>query len=69
MLFTNFSISMRPSVSRTQYDFYMKLANLRIQGVLKTIEGIRKQDENSIQEGKRLQQEATQLINNANKQP
>ena len=56
-------------MSRTQYDFYMKLANLRIQGVLKTIEGIRKQDENSIQEGKRLQQEATQLINNANKQP
>jgi len=47
----------------------MKFINLHNQSTLKNIEGIRKQDENSFQKAKRLDQEAKQLIDSTNKQP
>jgi len=55
------------SVFRKQYDFYMQLASLRNQTALKLIDGVRKNDDNALNEAGRLREEGDQLIESMNK--
>ena len=55
------------NVFRKPYDYYMHLASLRCQAMDKMVNGVRKHDDNLIDEANRIQQEAGRLINDRNK--
>ena len=55
------------NVFRKPYDYYMQLAFLRYQAMDKMVDGVRKHDDNLIDEANRIQQEAGQLIDDRNK--